>query len=65
VLLDGSYREVMTVKAQRGLPADLHEFIITPEGIAYFTGQAARWDRVGATLGGVVVQPTQGPRPTK
>jgi hypothetical protein len=37
VILDGSYRQLMTVTAKNGLPADLHEFLITGEGIAYFT----------------------------
>jgi hypothetical protein len=37
VILDGSYRQVMAVRAQNGLQADLHEFLIAPNGIAYFT----------------------------
>ncbi len=37
VIVDGSYNEIMRVQGQNGLPADLHEFLITPEGIAYFT----------------------------
>ena len=37
VILDSSYRQVMTVQAKKGLPADLHEFLITGGGIAYFT----------------------------
>jgi hypothetical protein len=36
VIMDSNYHDVMTVQAQHGLPADLHEFLITPEGIAYF-----------------------------
>ncbi len=37
VIVDSAYNEIMRVQAQNGLAADLHEFIITPEGIAYFT----------------------------
>jgi Arylsulfotransferase (ASST) len=37
VILDGSYRQIMTVKAKNGLAADLHEFLITGGGVAYFT----------------------------
>lgn len=37
VVLDESYRQLMTVKAQHGLSADLHEFIISGDGVAYFT----------------------------
>jgi hypothetical protein len=37
VILDSSYRQIMTVQAKNGLPADLHEFLITGGGIAYFT----------------------------
>ncbi len=36
-VVDGSYRHVMTVKAHNGLAADLHEFIISGDGVAYFT----------------------------
>ncbi len=37
VIMDGSYRQLLTVQAKNGLPADLHEFIISDEGVAYFT----------------------------
>ncbi len=37
VMVDESYRQVMTVEARNGLSADLHEFLITGDGIAYFT----------------------------
>ncbi len=37
VVMDTSYRKLMTVQAKNGLPADLHEFIITGGSIAYFT----------------------------
>jgi Arylsulfotransferase (ASST) len=65
VILDGSYRHLMTVKAKKGLPADLHEFLITGAGIAYFTayrtyttdlrsvGGPARGQALDATIQGV------------
>lgn len=34
---DNSYRRVATVEGKNGLSADLHEFVITPEGTALFT----------------------------
>ena len=37
VVMDSSYRQIMRVKARHGLPADLHEFLITGDGTAYFT----------------------------
>jgi hypothetical protein len=37
VILDSSYRQIMTLQAKNGLQADLHEFLITGGGIAYFT----------------------------
>ncbi len=37
VILDDSYRQLKTVRAKKGLAADLHEFIIDGAGIAYFT----------------------------
>ena len=37
VVLDSTYRQLMTVRAHNGLAADLHEFLITGDGIAYFT----------------------------
>lgn len=48
VMLDNSYRQVMTVHARNGLPADLHEFIISDD-IAYFTA----YHPFGADLRGV------------
>jgi Arylsulfotransferase (ASST) len=36
-VIDTSYRTLMTVKARNGLVADLHEFLIAPSGVAYFT----------------------------
>jgi len=37
VILDSSYREVARVRAGRGRSADLHEFVLTPEGTALIT----------------------------
>src|SRR6185437_9822865 len=37
VIVDSSYRQLKTVKAKKGLAADLHEFIISGAGVAYFT----------------------------
>jgi hypothetical protein len=37
VIMDSSYRELMRVRPHNGLPADLHEFLITPDNVAYFT----------------------------
>jgi hypothetical protein len=37
VILDNSYQQVMTVQPHNGIPADLHEFLISGDGIAYFT----------------------------
>jgi hypothetical protein len=65
VIVDSSYRQIMTVQAKNGLAADLHEFLITPEGIAYFTAYRhyttdlrsvegpARGPAVDATIQGV------------
>ena len=37
VVMDTSYRQLMTVTAQNGLSGDLHEFSIGPNGVGYFT----------------------------
>ena len=37
VVMDNSYRQLMTVEAHHGLSADLHEFIIDDHGVAFFT----------------------------
>ena len=37
VIADSSYRPIATVKAGRGLQADLHEFVITPQDTALIT----------------------------
>jgi hypothetical protein len=36
VILNDSYREIYIVKAGDGLQMDLHEFLVTPQGDAYF-----------------------------
>ena len=36
-MIDRHYQTVATVKAGNGLDADLHEFQIAPQGIAYVT----------------------------
>lgn len=37
LILDASYREVARVRAARGRTADLHEFLLTPQGTALIT----------------------------
>jgi Arylsulfotransferase (ASST) len=37
VMADSSYRPARTIKAARGLQADLHEFVLTPHGTALLT----------------------------
>lgn len=37
VVLDGNYQTIMTVRARKGLVADLHDFLIDEHGVAYFT----------------------------
>jgi hypothetical protein len=50
VVLDASYRELARFGAARGLPADLHEFMITAHGTALVTANEQR----GRNVGGVV-----------
>ena len=38
VVLDTTYRQLMTVGGRNGMAADLHEFLIDGRGVAYFTG---------------------------
>jgi hypothetical protein len=62
VVLDTAYREVVRLSAARGRAADLHEFVITPEGTALVTAtETVAWDlrgvgggRRGHVVGGVV-----------
>lgn len=54
VVVDSSYRQLFTLRAARGLPGDLHEFQITPEGTALVTtNELVRWQQ-GHVVGGVV-----------
>jgi hypothetical protein len=62
VVLDSSYRELVRFSAARGLPGDLHEFVITPWNTALVTSNEVRpWDlrpvggdRRGHVVAGVV-----------
>ena len=40
VIFDQNYREIATVHAGNGLDADLHEFLVTPQGQAYIVATA-------------------------
>jgi hypothetical protein len=52
VMFDSSYRQIATVNGANGLPADLHEFQITPLNTAIITTfQAVYWD-ASAVKGG-------------
>jgi hypothetical protein len=42
VVADTSYRTIRRVQAGRGLKADLHEFLITPQGTALYTSYVVR-----------------------
>jgi hypothetical protein len=45
VIVDSSYRQIATVNAANGFPADLHEFEITPQNTALITTyQPVYWD---------------------
>lgn len=37
IIFDRNYKQIGTVKAANGLDADLHEFMVTPQGDAYIT----------------------------
>jgi len=54
VVLDTSYREIARFSAARGLPGDLHEFQISPEGTALVTSNELRASANGHVVGGVV-----------
>ena len=62
VVVDASYRELARFSAARGLDADLHEFVVTPENTALVTStETVTWDlrplggsRHGRVVGGVV-----------
>ena len=54
VVADTSYRELFRLHAAGNLPADLHEFHISPEGTALVTSnELVRWPH-GLVVGGVV-----------
>jgi hypothetical protein len=37
IVMDSSYRTIATVRGGNGLPADLHDFQLAPDGVAYIT----------------------------
>jgi Arylsulfotransferase (ASST) len=43
VIFNSNYKEIATVHAGNGLDADLHEFLITPQGQAYLLAIAPVW----------------------
>ena len=43
VIFDRSYRQIATVHAGNGLDADLHEFLVTPQGQAYMIAVSPVW----------------------
>jgi Arylsulfotransferase (ASST) len=43
VIFDHNYRQIATVHAGNGLDADLHEFLVTPQGQAYIIAVAPVW----------------------
>jgi hypothetical protein len=52
VIYDSSYRQIATVYAADGFPADLHEFEITPQNTALITTyQPVYWDASGVPGG--------------
>jgi hypothetical protein len=58
VVMDSSYRTIAHVRGGNGLPADLHEFQLEPDGVAYITAyNPVRCDTstVGGTAGGSIV----------
>lgn len=58
VVADSSYRELARFTAARGLPGDLHELVLTPQGTALVvSNETTAWDltSVGGARGGQVV----------
>jgi hypothetical protein len=58
VIADTSYRTIATVRAGHGLMADLHEFVLTPEGTALITAYRERptdLSSVGGPASGTVL----------
>jgi outer membrane protein assembly factor BamB len=43
VIFDRNYRQIATVRAGNGLDADLHEFLVTPQGQAYIIAISPVW----------------------
>lgn len=52
VIMDSSYRVVARVRAGRGRAADLHEFVLTPEGTALITCYPPMVQRDLSAVGG-------------
>jgi hypothetical protein len=57
VIVDSSYREIARVRAGNGLAADVHEFLITPEGTALITIYAEKTVDL-SSIGGPAAAPT-------
>jgi len=58
VILNSSYQQVAVVRAGNGLAADLHDFVIYPNGTALMTAyQAVLWNEtsLGGTKSGIVL----------
>ncbi|MGH2862826.1 MAG: arylsulfotransferase family protein [Solirubrobacteraceae bacterium] len=51
-IVDTNYEQVAQVSGHQGLPGDLHEFFLTPEGTAIFTcyGQSTGRIRIGSSM---------------
>jgi len=60
VIMDSSYREIARVRAANGRHADLHEFLLTPQGTALITCYPrtvrANLSRVGGASNGQVLE---------
>jgi hypothetical protein len=57
VIADTSYRRIHTIRAAKGLEADLHEFVLTPQGTALITAYrttTADLSKVGGPAKGTV-----------
>ncbi|HEX6788188.1 MAG TPA: arylsulfotransferase family protein [Gaiellaceae bacterium] len=54
VVLDTSYRQIARFGAARGLPGDLHEFLISPQNTALVLSNEVRSWAGGHVVGGVV-----------
>ena len=57
VIVDSTYKEIARVRAGNGLQADVHEFLITPEGTALITIYAEKTLDLTA-IGGPAAHPT-------